>query len=89
MAKDEDPFERRFPLRRSAEDAIAPPEPRARERVGIWRPRAVEAPAVELAGALPPVDAPRRATTVPPPAPPPSPPPPRPPGGGAAPAHED
>jgi penicillin-binding protein 1A len=88
MAKDEDPFERRFPLRRSAEDAIAPPEPRARERVGIWRPRAVEAPAVELAGALPPVDAPRRATTVPPPAPPPSPPPPLPPVGEAAPDDE-
>jgi len=85
MAKDEDPFERRFPLRRSAEDATVPPEPRARERVGIWKPRAVEAPAVELAGALPPLDAPRRASTVLPPAPPPSPPPPPPPASEAAP----
>ncbi|MBC9034247.1 penicillin-binding protein [Sphingomonas sp. JC676] len=86
MAKDEDPFERRFPLRRSAEEVTVPPEPRARERIGIWKPRALEAPAVELAGALPPLEAPRRATTVPPPSPPPSPPPPMPPVGEPAPS---
>lgn len=82
MAKDDDSFERRFPLRRAA-DADAAPEPRARERVGLWKPRAIEPPAIELAGALPPTEEPRSAA--PPPSPPPSPPPPLPPVGEPAP----
>ncbi|MET0307545.1 MAG: transglycosylase domain-containing protein [Sphingomonas sp.] len=85
MAKDEDPFERRFPLRRAA-DAEVPPEPRARERVSMWKPRAIEpSPSVELAGALPPVEEPRH--SAPPPSPPPPAPPP-PPVGEPAPAGE-
>lgn len=87
MAKDEDPFERRFPLRRAAEaDPAAAPESRARERVGLWKPRAIEPPALELAGALPPIEDLLRAA--PAPSPPPSPPPPLPPSGGALPEGE-